>query len=112
MTHTEEVPTVAVSFDTILEIFELASPRLQWFSYPKYPLTFSCSPSGVWPTVRLGYIEEAEREYVTGRSPLLDLMASLVVLFHDARGARFNISMEGVTLTRTGDPICHFEVGA
>ena len=40
---------------------------------------FSVNPSRrIWPFVRLGYTPEAEREYIDGLSPVIDLVAEHV----------------------------------
>ena len=105
-------PTISVSFDELTEIFELAAPRFEWFPYPQHPLVFSCSPNGVWPTTRRGYVPPAERCYVTGRNNILDTITVLIPGQHCNIGGRFIIDMNGARTANSGEQICHFEVGA
>ena len=53
---------------------------------------FSVNPSGrIWPCVRNGYTPEAEREYIEGLSPVIDLVAEELLHFR-CLGGRFFIS--------------------
>ncbi len=105
-------PTISVSFDELTEIFELAAPRFERFPYPQNPLMFSCSPNGVWPTTRRGYVPPAERSYVTGRNKILDTINVFILAQHCDIGGRFVLDLNGARTADSGEPICVFEFGA
>ena len=107
------VPHWTVTLDEMTDVVVAARPRLIRFPYPTFPLIFSCSPNGIWPTTSLGYTPPGDRHYVGGRVNILDAVAHLML--NDAAstsGGRFTITLEGATRTRDATPIAHFELTA
>lgn len=112
ITDNEEEAVLKVTFDEFAEIFELAQPRLERFPYPRHDLTFSCSRSGIWPSTRQGYVQPTERTLITGRSRTLDIVAAILIGWHDPRGGRFTIDLEAARVASTRQLICRLEVVA
>lgn len=105
-------PTIPITLNDLIRVFELAAPRLEWFSYPRHDLTFSCSPTAIWPTTRKGGVPINERVHVEAKSWVLDLVALLVRELLNPRGSRFVVTLDGAFLASDHTPICRFEVGA
>lgn len=101
-----------VSFDALLEAFSLGEPRYERYPYPEHDVLFSCSSLGVWPVTSRGFMQEADRQYVTGESWLLDTIATLMRGGPSPRGGRFVVTLDGAHRACDGTPICTFEVGA
>lgn len=107
------VPCWTVTLEELADLHAAARPRLIRFPYPTFPLIFSCSPNGIWPTTSLGYTQPGDRHYVDGRSNILDTVAHLMMSRADsATGGRFTVTLDGATRTRDAAPIAHFELTA
>ena len=111
-TNPEGVTTLRVTFEEWTELFRLAAERLARFPYPANEVIFSCSPHGIWPTTRRGFISPHERTLIDGKSRLLDTIASLMLSEPVAVGGRFTVTSEGAFRTRNLMPVCLFELGA
>ena len=109
----ESIPHWAVSFDDLAKLFTVAAPRIARFPYPTFPLIFSCSPNGVWPTTCLGFMPPDTRQYVGGQSNILDSIAQLMMSDPDSwRGGRFTITLDGAVRTRDDAVLARFELAA
>jgi len=109
----ESPPTWTVTFDDFTRALVAAAPRLTRFPYPVFPLVFSCSVNGVWPTTCLGYMSAATRQYVDGRSNIVDAVAHLMMSRHDSwQGGRFTVTLDGAFRTRDRSPLARFELAA
>ncbi len=112
-TYAPTVPKLEITIADIVEILVLAKPRLERFDYPTYPLIFSCSSNGIWPATKFGPIAPSERTLVDGRSPVLDIVARLMMMDSCSRlGGRFTITLEGAFRTSGGAPIAMFALSA
>jgi len=107
------VPTIEVTVAHWLEAFRLSEPRRRVFLYPQFPLVFSCSTNGIWPTTEFGPIKEDGRTYVQGQCELLDRIAFLYMASADTdQGGRFTLTLAGAFRTRDGAPIVAFSLCA
>lgn len=115
MTATAEIrtiPRLIVTFDEWLQLFTLATDRLDLFPYPDNPLVFSCSRHGIWPTTRRGYIHQQDRTLVNGQSWVLDTIAALMLGGATGIGGRFAVTVDGAYRLADMDAICFLELTA
>jgi hypothetical protein len=72
------------------------------------PASFTCNVwHEVWQPTRHGLTPSAERDFIQGKSPLLDKIVS-GVLRYDSAGGRFRIYRDRVELVRSGDVVVQF----
>jgi hypothetical protein len=89
---------------------DLTDLRAFVLRYREWPAIFGCNYSGqIWPWLRWGNHDSADRQYVHGLHPLLD---ALVAAYLDVRpqGGRVFINEEGVFYKDEAYPDQRFQV--
>lgn len=106
-------PRWLVTVDDLTDLFVAAVPRLSVFPEPVFPVVFSCSTNGIWPTTSRGFMAEEDRLYIREPGVLLTAVAAQMMSMPDSwMGGRFTITLDGATRTRDGEPIAEFELAA
>jgi len=109
----ESLPYWTITLDEFATVLVQATPRLVNFPYPVYPLVFSCSSNGIWPTSSLGYMPPATRRYIDGKSNILDALAQVMTSRHNSsNGGRFTVTLDGAFVTRDNAPLARFQLTA